>query len=344
MRIAIDARKIADFGIGTYIRGLLGGLARIGGTDQYVILAPRDAEGIPSGFEHVVVDSPHYSVRELMQVGWEARRAGASLIHAPHYVLPFSPLPAVVTIHDLIHLRTRHRNPLASIYARSMIGRAVRTSQRVLTVSAAVKEDILATFRCDPEKVVVTSNGVDDFFREAIPNPSPSRYFLYVGNDKPHKNVERMVEAFSRVRSTAPDLRLVMAGARFARFAPRAGIVTAGFVSRDELRKLYRGALALLQPSLDEGFGLPAAEAMASGTAVIASSAPALVEVTGDAALHVDALSVESIAAAMEQLAADDLLRIALGNRGVERARAMTWKRCAEVTRQVYLDVLGITK
>lgn len=344
MKIAIDARKIADFGIGTYIRGLLGGLADLAGDEKYVILAPRNAEGIPAAFEHVVVDSPHYSFRELVEVGGEARRAGASLIHAPHYVLPFSPIPAVVTIHDLIHLRTRHRNPLASIYARAMIGRAVRTSRRVLTVSGAVKEDIAATFRCDPEKVIVTSNGVDDFFREAIPNRSPSRYFLYVGNDKPHKNVERMVEAFSRVRATAPDLRLVLAGAEFARFAAGAGIVTAGFVSRDELRKLYREALALVQPSLDEGFGLPAAEAMASGTAVIASSAPALVEVTGSAALHVDARSVDSIAGAMTKLAADDLLRIALGNRGVQRARALTWKHCAEVTRQVYLDVLGITK
>ena len=98
-----------------------------------------------------------------------------------------------------------------------------------------------------------------------------------------------------------------------------------------------------MQPSIEEGFGLPAAEAMASGTAVIASNAPALVEVTGDAALHADALSVDSIAAAMERIARDDALRVALGQRGIERARVLTWRRCAEATRRAYLDVLRIT-
>lgn len=343
MRIAIDARKIADFGIGTYIRGLLGGLAEIQGEEQYVVLAPRGAEGIPPAFEHVVVESPHYSARELVHVGWKAERAGATLVHAPHYVVPLSLRPSVVTIHDLIHLHTRHGNPLAGLYARSMIGRAVRTGRRVLTVTAAVKRDIVKTFGCDPEKVIVTPNGVDDAFRAAAPNPSPSRYFLYVGNDKPHKNVERLVEAFTRARAGAPDLRLVMAGADFARYQPRGGIIAAGFVSQGELRTLYRDALALVQPSIEEGFGLPAAEAMASGTAVIASNAPALVEVTGDAALHADALSVDSIAAAMERIARDDALRVALGQRGIERARVLTWRRCAEATRRAYLDVLRIT-
>lgn len=340
MRIAIDARKIGDFGIGTYIRGLLRGLNEIGGNEQYVVLAPRGAEGIPERFEHVAADAPHYSLRELLSVGREARRGGADLLHAPHYVVPFTRLPVVVTIHDLIHLHVRPRNPLAPLYARAMLGRAVRKSARIFTVSAAVRDDIVSELGGDPGKIVVTVNGVDDRFRAELPNPAPKRYFLFAGNDKPHKNAERLVEAFGRVRAAMPDLSLILAGGAFERFQSREGVITPGFVTVEELASLYRNALAVVQPSIEEGFGLPAAEAMASGAAVITSKARALVEVTGDAALHADAESVDSIAAAMEKIASNDSLRVTLARRGIERARVLTWKRCAELTRDAYFEVL----
>ena len=113
-------------------------------------------------------------------------------------------------------------------------------------------------------------------------------------------------------------------------------MVRAGFVSNEELASLYRGALALVLPSSEEGFGLPAAEAMASGTAVITSTNAALVEVTGDAALHVDANDVDALASAMLRVASDDAFRGALGSLGLERARRFTWRRCAEITRAAY--------
>ena len=119
MRIGIDCRKIADFGIGTYIHGLLHALVEIGG-EEYVAFGPRQVAALlPAGVEHAIVDAPKYSVRELFAIG---RNARIDLFHAPHYVVPFVRVPFVVTIHDLIHLR--HRNPLARAYARSMIGRA----------------------------------------------------------------------------------------------------------------------------------------------------------------------------------------------------------------------------
>ena len=338
MRVAIDGRKIADFGIGTYIRGLLQGLAEIRDGEEYVVIAPESAQGIPKGFEHVRSDAPHYSLRELLSVGRAAERAGADLLHAPHYVVPLTRLPVVVTIHDLIHLHVAHRNPLARVYAKRMLRRAVSRSARVLTVTAAVRVEILQTFQCDPEKVLVTPNGIADAFRASAANPSPSRYFLYVGNDKPHKNVERLVEAFARVRASYPEVSLVLAGGPFERFQAVAGVITPGFVAERELVALYRGALALVQPSLEEGFGLPVAEAMASGVAAITSRSPALLEVAGDAALDADATSVAEIAEAMARIASDDALRLALARRGIERAGSMTWVRCAELTRRAYVD------
>jgi len=333
MRIGIDARKIADFGIGTYIRNLLRELVALG--DEYVAFAPADA-ALPPGVEHVVVDVPHYSIRELIAVGRAADRARLDLFHAPHYVVPLTKVPLVVTVHDLIHLR--HPNPLARLYARRMIGRAVRKARRVLTVSETVKREIEQTFGA--KEVIVAPNGCDHVGSSLVVGRSSglsasptndqrptTNYFLYVGNDKPHKNVGLVVEAAKRI-----GIPLVLVGAPFERFGGR------GFVSDAELAALYRGAIALVMPSREEGFGLPALEAMRCGTAVITSTAPALVEVTGDAALHV-ATSVEALAEAMSRMMNDAAFRASMIARGEARARHFTWKRCAQIVRDAYFDL-----
>jgi glycosyltransferase involved in cell wall biosynthesis len=309
---------------------LLGALVALDDADTYVAFAPeRHVQFLPAGIEHVAVDAPHYSIRELVAIGRAADRAKIDLFHAPHYVVPFTSVPFVVTVHDLIHLR--HPNPLARMYARQMIGRAVRRSRRVLTVSETVKREIVATFGCGEEHVVVTPNGVGLPF-VAKGTAAEGRYFLYVGNDKPHKNVDVLVDAFE----TIADASLVLTGAPFERFRERERVVVSGFVSDDELAALYRGAIALVIPSIEEGFGLPALEAMACGTAVITSNAPALVEITGDAALHVDARDSGAIGGAMLRLVNDDALRGDLASRGIARARQFTWRRCAEKTREAY--------
>ena len=334
MRVGIDARKIGDFGIGTYIRGLLGALVELSAGDEYVAFAPAGV-ALPRGGEHVIVDAPHYSVRELVVVGRAADRARLDVFHAPHYVVPFTRVPVVVTIHDLIHLHRPLRNPLAPLYARTMIGRAVRKARRVLTVSEAVKRELVAELGCDEAKVVVTPNGVDDVFRGAGTGGKGS-FFLYVGNDKPHKNLQTLVEAFARVRREMPGATLVLAGAPLERFRGRDGVDVRGFVPIETLASLYRDAIALVMPSLEEGFGLPAAEAMASGAAVITSNAAALRELTGDAALHVDARDANALAAAMLAVARDAELRASLASRGLDRARALTWKRPAMLARDAY--------
>ncbi|HXH39543.1 MAG TPA: glycosyltransferase family 1 protein [Thermoanaerobaculia bacterium] len=336
MRIGIDTRKIADFGIGTYIRGLLTALVAERSDERYVAFAPqRLAHHLPAGVEHVVVDAPHYSVQELVALGRAVDRSNIDLFHAPHYVVPFTRTPLVVTIHDLIHLR--HRNPLARLYARQMIARAVGKSRRVLTVSEAVKRDIVAVFGCDGDHVVVTPNGVGAPFVQTDLAPharnAARTAFLYVGNDKPHKNVDILVDAFAAAGLAGTSLVLV--GAPFERFRARDGVVVPGFVRDDELAALYRDAIALAMPSGEEGFGLPALEAMASGCAVITSNAAALVEITGDAALHVEP-NAGAIGGAMRRVASDEALRQTLARRGVERARTFTWTRCADLTRGVY--------
>lgn len=323
MRIGIDCRKIRDFGIGTYIRGLLREMPQI-----YVAFGPAGIE-LPDGVEHIVVDAPNYSFRELFALGRAADAARLDLFHAPHYVLPQMRTPAVVTIHDLIHLR---RGPAQRLYARTMLRRAARRSRTVLTVSETVKREIEKELPA--KSIFVTPNGVDEVFFRSAPPASRSPYFLFVGNDKPHKNVDAAVAAVERIEGT----QLVLAGANFERFRERQRVICAGFVEQNDLAALYRGAIALVMPSTEEGFGLPAAEAMASGTAVITSNAAALVEVTGDAALHSDA---DHLADAMRRVMDDDALRGSLIARGRERAARFTWHACAQRTLDAYAAAIA---
>jgi glycosyltransferase involved in cell wall biosynthesis len=342
MRVGIDARKIADFGIGTYIRGLLRGVLSLGLDDVDLVGFAPDDQHLPDGVQHVPLDVPHYALREPWLVGRRAEQAGLDVFHAPHYVIPVTPLPVVVTIHDLIHLHQPMRNPLAPLYARTMIRRAMRESVAVLTVSNAVRND-LVTFGCDPAKIIVAWNGVDP----TQPTDDDSRtagQFLFVGNDKPHKNVETLVAAFALVRKELPASTLTLAGGEFSRFARERGVQVAGFVSDTTLDALYRSATALIAPSREEGFGLPVAEAMARGTAVITSNAAALVEVSGDAGLHVGADDVRGFADAMLRVAGDRQLRTTLAARGVVRAREFSWRRCAEETVRAWQKAWNIVE
>ncbi len=323
-RIGIDCRKIADFGIGTYVRGLVRGLAEIGAPETYVLFVPRVMPDLP--FEQIVVDVPTYSLRELPAMGRAIARARLDLFHSPDLMLPWTSRPCVVTLHDVIRSRYPPRNPAARIYVAAMTPRALQKSARVLTVTEAAKRAILETFDCDPAKIAVTPNGVDEIFFTDGPR-AEGRYFLFVGNDKPHKNVEGLVAAFSELR----DATLVLVGAEFRRYRDVPGVITPGFVSIEELAALYRGAIALVMPSLEEGFGLPVAEAMAAGTPVIAADIAALVEVTGGAAFHVNPRSVQAIADAMRNVTREHV------ESGRARAARFTWSRCAELTREVYL-------
>lgn len=343
MRIGIDCRKIADFGIGTYIRGLLRGLADLDGTEEYVAFVPRvAAQTVPKRFEQIRVDTPNYSIQELFVMRRAIERARLDLFHSPHFVLPFTRCRSLTTLHDVILFRFPPRNPIGGLYVRFMTRRAARKSVRILTVTNAAKNDLIDVLDCDPGKIVVIPNGVDDiFFGSHEPDRTHGPYFLFVGNDKPHKNVEMLVAAFEQVRATDPSLNLVIVGASFERFRGRGGVHVAGFVTTEQLASLYRGAIALVIPSLEEGFGLPAAEAMAIGAAVITSQARALVEITGAAALHVDARSPAALADAMLRVANDDALRAKLSVAGIERGREFTWARSAAATRDVYRAVVS---
>lgn len=369
MRIAIDARKFHDFGIGTYVRNLLRHLARIDQTTEYVVLCRgTDAQLVTElgeNFRAVPEASPGYSVREQITIPLALRRERADLFHAPHYVLPpLTRCKSVVTIHDCIHLRFPQYLPnrLGYVYARSFLWTATHQSNRILTVSEASKRDILDYFSVPPEKINVIYNGIDERFSTPPAEDDVARvreryqlehpFILYAGNIKPHKNIERTIEAFHLLRRGGQfdHVKLVIIGDEIAKYAALRHAVHRhklhkhvrffGFVPDRTLAILYRLAGVFVFPSLYEGFGLPPLEAMASGLPVITSNVSSLPEVVGDAALLVDPLQPEAIADAMRRVLTDATLRDDLRIRGLARARQYSWDRSIRRVREIYSEVM----
>ena len=370
MRIAIDARKFRDFGIGTYIRNLIQHLASLDRETEYLLFCrPQDRDalsGYGPNFQAVEVTARPYSLAEQFAIPMALRRERADLFHAPHYVLP--PLVncrTVVTIHDCIHLMFPEYLPgrWAYGYARTSMWIATHKSNRVLTVSETSKLDILRRFRIPPNKITVVHNAIDDRFLEPPSDEEMERvriryqlrdpFALYVGNIKPHKNLERLIDAFDRVRKQPghETLKLVIIGDEISKYQGLRRAVHQhklhkhvrffGFVGMDTLSALYRLAGVFVFPSLYEGFGLPPLEAMASGTPVITSNVSSLPEVVGDAAILIDPYEADAIADAMRRVLTDPALRASLRERGLARVREFSWERSIARVREIYGEVLA---
>ena len=367
MRIAIDARKLHDFGIGTYVRNLVQQLARLDQTTEYVLLCREGDVGIAAqlgpNFRAVIEHSRPYSVSEQFRIPLALIQMHADLFHAPHYVLPpLVPCRSVVTIHDCIHLMFPQYLPsrLAYTYARASIWSAIRRAERVLTVSEASKADILRCYDVPADKIVVTYNAIDDRFlaepaevdvvraRERYQLTDP--FILYVGNIKPHKNLERLIEAFDQVRRQGFDeLTLVIIGDQISKLQGLRRAVHRhklhkqvrflGFVAPEVLTVLYRLARVFVFPSLYEGFGLPPLEAMASGTPVLSSNVSSLPEVLGDAALLVDPYSADAIADGIVRLLTDEALRATLKARGLAKVREYSWEASVRKVLEIYEEI-----
>lgn len=343
MKIGIDARLIRAYGIGSYVRGLLGGLASIARGEQYVVFArPGDRMLIPPSLEIVDADVRPYTLTEPWRMGRLFDRARLDLVHAPHFTLPWTACPIVTTLFDAIPFHYPLRNPIAFSYIAFMMQSAARRADRIITISHAAKRGLLGALDVAPEQITVSHIGVDDmFFRDGPPATQWHPYFLFVGRPARHKNVGTFLDALKIVRRSDPAVRAVLAGGKHEARGDE-GVILPGYVSDDQLLTIYRGAIAVVMPSLMEGFGLPPLEGMALGTPAITSNAEALVEVTGDAALHFDAHSAGELAEAMLMLRRQPELRTLLSEHGRERARQFTWIRCAEETRAVYEQVLSL--
>ena len=366
--IAIDARKLSDFGIGTYIRNLTAALGELDQENQYILFAgqqgSQELENLPENFRVVVERSPSYSIRELMALSWRLFRLEIDLYHSTHYVLPaVVPCRAVVTTHDTIHLLYTEFLPstLAFFYAQRMIRRSLSRGDRIIAVSQNTKTDLMDYFKVDGRKIRVVYSGVTDRYRQELSEAEISTwleefdierpYLLFVGNPKPHKNLDNVVKAYARSLEIFDyEADLVCVGDRegmefkVRQRADQLGlgnrIRLVGHVPEEALPALYQGATLFVFPTLYEGFGLPVVEAMASGVPVITSKTSALREIAEGYGHLVNPLDVEEIAKAIAQCMADPSHREALTKLGLRRADDFRWPRTAEHTLEVYQAAL----
>ena len=364
----MDARLIASSGIGRYTRSLLrncldqsAGLRIVALGDPGILRECFPDDLREQRLRIVPFTAPLYSVREQIEGALVFSRVAADAVFFPHYTVPLIVRrPFVVTVHDLTHLRFpeafgRVRSRVAAV----VMGRAIRRARRVLADCHAARRDIEAYFPETHGKLAVVPCGVDPIFQPASPEEVrrflatrsfPERYVLSVGNRKPHKNLRVAGRAMRMIRDRHPGVAWIVVGRRFtteddvssARELLGSGLIEMENVTDSELRHLYAGATALLMPSRWEGFGLPALEAMACGTVVVASAIPPLQELVGDAGVLCPPDDPAGFASGLLAMIQDPTARAARVQRGFARARGYGWERAATVFLQELEESLRV--
>lgn len=377
----LDARTVTPHfpGIGRYVANLAPALAaQLDAGERLLVLHAPDARARLAAVAGPRVRllptsiSP-FALGQQLQLPRLLRQAGdADLYHSTYYLMPYSMrLPTVLTFYDLIplqHPETVSRR--ARLLFRLTMGMALGVSASVLSISEAARRDVLARFKLPPERVTTTPLAADARFCPQPPDAVarvratydlPEEIALFVGINKPHKNLVRLIQAFGRLLQKGSSATLVIAGPWDDRY-PEAKAVAAsmpgrlpgnlpagesvrflGPVADADLPALYAAATVFVLPSLYEGFGLPVLEAMACGAAVACSSTSSLPEIAGDAALTFDPQDVEAMAGAVGRLLGERELRDRMAQAGLARAASFTWEKTAALTLAVYRQVLGQT-
>lgn len=347
MIAALDATPLTltSGGLARYVAELSLALARGYPDDRYLLLSDQKFAP-PAGAPVNLLAVPESSREKrwwLRGVRRAIARTGAQLFHGTNFEVPYlGATPAILTIHDLSPWRDAAWHTGADrVRRRTPWLIRLRRARLILTVTEAVRKEILTRFQVPEDRVRAIPLAASALFRpvaDATPREKP--YFLFVGTLEPRKNLPELVEAWRATRlETGADL--IIAGrtrSDFVPISPVDGIKYAGEISDDELPRLFSGALAFVYPTLYEGFGLPVLEAMQCGCPVITSRDPAVTEVSGGAAIHTG--STQELAEAMRAIAANPEQRRGLAEKGLARASHFSWVSTARATRDLYQEVL----
>jgi alpha-1,3-rhamnosyl/mannosyltransferase len=267
---------------------------------------------------------------------WKLPRIDADVLWGPHGTLPITwKRPSVVTIHDLTSITMPGLHRLKTILSFNLfIARSVEQASYVACVSRAVADETIRGFGVPSHKVEIVPNGVDEFF-SPDPNITDGDYILFAGTLEPRKGVNELVAAWRSL--PAPRPRLVLCGGVGWKIkVPHdPGIEATGYVTRERLRELYRGALAFVYPSLYEGFGIPPLEAMACGAPVIATRTGAIEDFAEENAMFVEPGDFFTLRAALREMINNTELRRALRERGPAQANLWRWERGARVMQEL---------
>ena len=376
MRIGIDARLWNESGVGRYVRNLVEQLQLIDHENKYVLfVGSKDYENVKCQMSNVKwrlvkADIGWHTLEEQLKFPLIINKENLDLMHFPYFSVPiFYNRPYIVTIHDLIlhHFPTglastlpRYLYRLKLLGYKFVIKKAAQNAKKIITVSNATRDEIIDHLKIEPSKVVVTYEGIDNKISnikyqmsktpasrklqrgEQIKN---QKYFLYVGNVYPHKNLERMLSAFENVKCQMSNVKLVLVGKEdyfYKRLKEKVkkvnlekSVLFYGEVSDEELVELYKNAKALIVPSLMEGFGLPGLEAMANKCLVLSSDIPSLREVYGNAAVYFNPNDVLDMEKKMIEVLGSKVGHDFVGH-GLERTKMFSWEKMAKETLRIY--------
>jgi len=379
MRIGIDGRYVQDHfpGIGRYTYSLIGGLAPLAAEDTLVVLhnptLPNSRYDLAAlarypNVELVRMDVPTFSLAEQLRLPSLISHLSCDVFHSPYYVKPYRlPAPSILTLYDVIPARYPAYYPWPERWLIRWLQRlALRTAAHCIAISETTRADFVREYGVAPQHITAIPLAADARFRPVEPAAIaamrqryalPPDYVLYLGINKPHKNLVRLIEAWSKsqidtsahqhiasrrsqlILAGREDPRYFQARQRAQELGLEEGVRFLGDVGEADLPALYSGAIAFVFPSLYEGFGLPVLEAMACGVAVACSRSSSLPEIVGEAALTFNPTDVEALAAALHRLLSDSELRADLRQRGLERAQHFTWSETARRTLDVYRGV-----
>ncbi len=378
-RVALNAQLLRinegyrSAGIARYMLHLLRELAPAAPDFQLNVYATEPLA--PTVLSNVTIHTtPIPAHKPLARIFWEQTifpltllQKNYSLLHSLAYVSPFlNRTRSIVTLYDLsFYLYPQYFRPFHRHYLQLGTRVSARRAKRLLTISESTKRDAIRLLNVDANKIDVAYPGVDTEFFQTFPPATletfrrekqlPEHFVLFIGTREPRKNIPTLIRGFALAkRQQNFPHHLVLAGGRgwMDQEIPRAiaetglgnEVIFPGFVPHHELPLWYRAAAAFAYPSQYEGFGMPALEALASGTPVITSNVSSLPEAVGDAALLIDPQSPEQIADALIRVLSDDALRNEMETRGLEHARQFTWTRAAQVTAQSYRLALGLAQ
>ena len=365
---------MTEFGVGTYIRNVVRTLARLDHDSNYFLIGSpekvAECGALPPNFHLEVLVGSDDTLKGTLDFRAIVRRLQCDVVHIPHlFWIPRGlNCPYIVTVHDLLEHMYGSRN--ASSLRRSLhfylTRRVLRKAARVLAVSQFTKNEIEKLLAIPDRRIEVVYNAIDERFlhghatdadhaliaqRYQVNHP----FILYAGAIRPHKNVVRIIEAFSALKSELrkegqfPDLKLIIIGddlsshPRLRRTVVRGGVQHdvrfLGFVPIEVLRIFYDVAKVFVFPSLYEGFGLPPLEAMAHGTPVVTSNTSSLPEVAGNAALLVNPENVFEIQRGLQRVLLDPALRAQMKQRGYEQAQRFSWTTSVSRILEIYREV-----
>lgn len=370
MKILIDGRWILQTGIGRYIYQTLEQILLLDKKNEYILLIrsvdkPKIKLKAPN-LSLLPVDIQWYGFKEQTALLAVINQQKPDLVHFTNFNFPLRYKGKfVITVHDLTLLHFKNvRKSIASkpIYAvkdnvmRLVLRQGINRAKAIFTPSEYVKEDIATTYKIRRNKIHVIHEAATEPYKRASINLKEfgitKPFLLYVGNAYPHKNLERLIIAFGiLVTKYLLDYQLVIAGrkddfhAALEEEVKKSGlegrVIFTDFVSDSQLAGLYKATSAYVFPSLSEGFGLPALEAMSYGTPVISSNATCLPEILGDSAIYFDPKNAHNIAKVISQVMADKKLQEKMTKKGYMRVKKYNWKHTAKITIGVYEKILN---